>query len=187
MLITQRLDVYNWVASIGIYPYEKKNTDFNIIIYSHTSRTSKNSCSIVISHPYYTSFTPTYIVVVVTVAVVTVITHYIHPYYNCLPNLVIYHQSIIPTCTAISHPYLHTNLTSLPTYIHCCCHCCHSCCCYTQLLLLLLMMLLMVVIIPFYPTTTDHQNFHFGLFCTPNQHSITRKLLQNSPFFWITL
>ena len=52
---------------------------------------------------------------------------YIHTYYNCLYNLVIYHQSIIPTCTAISHPYLHTNLTSLPTYIHCCCHCCHSC------------------------------------------------------------
>ena len=34
---------------------------------------------------------------------------------------------------------------------------------------------------------TDHQNFHFGLFCIPNQHSITRKLLQNSPFFLITL
>ena len=78
------------------------------MIHIHTSQTSKNSCSIVISHPYYTSFTPTYIVVVVvvTVAVVTVITHYIHPYYNCLPNPV--HQSIIPTCTAIPHPYLHT-------------------------------------------------------------------------------
>ena len=35
--------------------------------------------------------------------------------------------------------------------------------------------------------TTDHQNFHFGPFCIPNQHSITCKLLQNSPFFWITL
>ena len=100
------------------------------MIHIHTSQTSKNSCSIVISHPYYTSFTPTYIVVVVVVVIVdvTVITHYIHPYYNCLPNLVIYHQSIIPTCTAISHPYLHSNLTSLPTYIHCC----HSCCCYTH-------------------------------------------------------
>ena len=97
-----------------------KKIYFNIKIYSHLSQTSKNSCSIVISHPYYTSFTPTYIIVVIVVtAVVTVITHYIHPYYNCLPNLVIYHQSIIPTCTAISHPYLHTIISHpyLHTYI----------------------------------------------------------------------
>ena len=26
----------------------------------------------------------------------------------------------------IYHPYLHSNLTSLPTYIHCCYHCCHT-------------------------------------------------------------
>ena len=102
------------------------------MIHIHTSQTSKNSCSIVISHPYYTSFTPTYIVVVivVTVAVVTVITHYIHPYYNCLPNLV--HQSIIPTCTAISHPYLHTYIVvvivvTVVVVTHSCCCCC-SCC-----------------------------------------------------------
>ena len=113
------------------------------MIHIHTSQTSKNSCSIVISHPYYTSFTPTYIVVVVvTVAVVTVITHYIHPYYNCLPNLVIYHQSIIPTCTAISHPYLHTYIVvvivvTVVTHI-------------PQLLLLLLMLLLLVEILPLY-------------------------------------
>ena len=69
------IGIYRYLSvSIGIYWYlsvsirmKKKNTDFNIIIYSHTSRTSKNSCSIVISHPYYTSFTPTFIVVVVTV------------------------------------------------------------------------------------------------------------------------
>ena len=35
--------------------------------------------------------------------------------------------------------------------------------------------------------TPDHQNFHFGLFCMPNQYLITHKLLQNSPFFLITL
>ena len=29
----------------------------------------------------------------------------------------------------------------------------------------------------------DHQNFHFGLFCLHNHHSITYKLLQNSPFY----
>ena len=126
------------------------------MIHIHTSQTSKNSCSIVISHPYYTSFTPTYIVVVVTVAVVTVIT-YIHITIVCpilFTNLssLLALQSHIPTyihtslllllsqllhtsilqlsaqsCSPIYHPYLHCNLTSLPTYIHCCCHCCHSC------------------------------------------------------------
>ena len=35
--------------------------------------------------------------------------------------------------------------------------------------------------------TTDHPNFQFGLFCLPNHHSNTYKLLQNSPFFWNTL
>ena len=125
------------------------------MIHIHTSQTSKNSCSIVISHPYYTSFTPTYIVVVVIVvivAVVTVITHYIHPYYNCLPNLVIYHQSIIPTCTAISHPYLHTIISHpyLHTYIVV------TVVVVTHIAqLLLLMMLLMVVIMQYISTTNQ--------------------------------
>ena len=35
--------------------------------------------------------------------------------------------------------------------------------------------------------TTDHYNFHVGLFFRPTHHFIIHKLIQNSPFFWITL
>ena len=121
------------------------------MIHIHTSQTSKNSCSIVISHPYYTSFTPTYIVVVivVTVAVVTVITHYIHPYYNCLPNPV--HQSIIPTCTAIPHPYLHTYIVVTVVVV-------------THIAQLLLLMMLMMVVIMLYIPTASCFLKHFSPF-----------------------
>ena len=93
------------------------------MIHIHTSQTSKNSCSIVISHPYYTSFTPTYIVVVVTVAVVTVVT-YIHITIVCpilFTNLssLLALQSHIPT-------YIHTLLLSLLSQLL---HTYHSCCC----------------------------------------------------------
>ena len=36
-------------------------------------------------------------------------------------------------------------------------------------------------------TLDIHQNFQFGLFCLTNHHSKTNRLLQNSPFFIITL